>query len=223
MPAEEKVMINIEQIGGKLHILTDRELAKPKTLIEVVEQAIKGGATAIQLRDKTASDEEMINLGQQILRLTAENNIPLIINDRVKVAIFLKAQGIHVGQSDMPAIQVRQLVGPNMILGVSASTVEQALKAQNDGADYLGVGPIFPTLTKTDADPPIGLEGFKKIRDAVHIPIIAIGSINKSNARDVISSGADGIAVISAVMGTVNPLEATHELSIMIGSNKKFR
>ncbi len=210
-------MVNIK-IGG-LHVLTDRELVKPRSLIEVIKQAILGGASIIQLRDKDANDEEMISLGRGILKLTA-GKIPLIINDRLNVALALNAQGIHVGQSDIPAAQVRKLIGSNMILGISALTVDQAIKAQEDGADYIGVGPIFPTSTKADADSPIGINGLRDIRSVVSIPIIAIGSINKNNARNVMKY-ADGIAVISAVLGAKNPLEATRELSVIINSGRR--
>ena len=197
-----------------LHVLTDRELVKPLSLIEVVEMVIEGGATAIQLRDKYASDEEMIALGRKILILTT-GKIPLIVNDRVNVALIIGADGVHVGQSDMPADKVKKLIGPNMILGVSASTVAQAIKAQKDGADYLGVGPVFSTQTKTDADPPIGLHGLSDIRNAVSLPIVAIGGINKGNAIQTMQF-ADGIAVISAVLKADNPFQATRELAIIL-------
>ncbi len=197
-----------------LHVLTDRELVKPRSLIEVVEMVIEGGATAIQLRDKYASDEEMIALGRKILILTT-GKIPLIVNDRVNVALIIGADGVHVGQSDMPADKVKKLIGPNMILGVSASTVAQAIKAQKDGADYLGVGPVFSTQTKTDADPPIGLHGLSDIRNAVSLPIVAIGGINKGNAIQTMQF-ADGIAVISAVLKADNPFQATRELAIIL-------
>jgi thiamine-phosphate pyrophosphorylase len=208
----------IPEIKG-LHVITDSEIAKPRSLIEVIKQSIAGGATVIQLRDKTASDEDMIALGREILKLTS-GNIPLIINDRIKVALALNAQGIHVGQSDLPARQVRNLISPEMILGVSALTADQAVKAQEDGADYLGVGPIFPTSSKPDADPAIGLAGLIKIKNAVRIPIIAIGGINKANALEVMRY-AEGIAVISAVMGAENPFKASQELSVIINSKRK--
>ena len=206
-------MTYTEKIGG-LHVLTDRELVKPRPLIEVIKKVIEGGASVIQLRDKTADDASMIILGREILALTA-GKIPLIINDRVSVALAIGAAGVHVGQNDMAAIEVRRMIGKNMILGVSVSTVAQAIKAQKDGADYLGVGPVFSTQTKTDADPPIGLGGLSDIRNAVSLPLIAIGGINKKNALQVIQF-ADGIAVISAVLATDDPLQATRELAIIL-------
>lgn len=210
-------MVNIK-IGG-LHVLTDRELVKPLSIVEVIKQVINGGATAIQLRDKDISDEEMIALGKKILELTT-GRVPLIVNDRVRVALAIGADGVHVGQSDMPASSARKLIGLDMILGVSACTVAQAIKAQKDGADYLGVGPVFPTPTKTDADPPIGLKGLSTIKKAVSIPVVAIGGINAKNAQSAIKI-ADGIAVISAVMGAENPKKATENLSIIVKKHKE--
>lgn len=204
-----------------LHVLTDRELAKPRSTVEVIELAIRGGATAIQLRDKTVDDRTMIALGKEILGLTA-GRIPLIVNDRVDVALTIRAQGVHVGQKDMSANKVRKLIGPDMILGVSVSTVSQAKKAEKDGADYLGVGPVYTTSTKQDADSPIGLKGLLAIKNAVSIPVIAIGGINANNAIEV-AKIADGIAVISAVMNAGNPLEATQHLSMIIASKRAKR
>ena len=209
-------MVNIKIKG--LHVLTDRELVKPKSIVEVIKLAIEGGAAAIQLRDKDASDEEMIALGKKILELTT-GRVPLIVNDNVQVALAIGADGVHVGQKDIPADQVRKLIDPNMILGVSVSTVEQARQAESDGANYLGVGPIFPTQTKTDADPPIGLGGLANIREAVSLPIIAIGGIKKRNVAQVMQF-AHGIAVISAVLRAKNPLLATQKLAIIINKYK---
>ncbi len=202
-----------------LHVLTDPLLAKPRPIAEVIEQAIKGGAAVIQFRYKTADRQLMITLGGKIRALTA-GRVPLIVNDDVYTALAISADGVHVGQKDMPASRVRQLIGPNMILGVSASTIEEAIRAERDGADYLGVGPIFPTSTKIDADPPIGLSGLSDIREAVTFPIIAIGGINKTNARQVMQF-ADGIAVISAVMTAEDPMTATSELVSIIMKAKK--
>jgi len=207
----------MQNIEG-LHILTDRELVKPRSIIEMVALIIGGGVSVIQLRDKEADDETMIRIGREIMQLT-RGKIPLIVNDRVNVALEIDAQGVHVGQTDMPAREVRRLIGPNMILGVSASTVEQALKAQADGADYLGVGPVFPTLSKPDADPPIGLSGLAAIKNAVSIPVIAIGGINVNNA-EAVAQIADGIAVISAVWQADDSLQATQTLSMIINKYK---
>ena len=213
-------MFNAEIKG--LHVLTDRKAVESRSLVEVIEQAIQGGASVIQLRDKTSTDEEMTALGKEILKLTTGRAL-FIVNDRVNVALAIGANGVHVGQSDMPASKVRKLIGPNkMILGVSVSTVAQAIKAQENGADYLGVGPIFPTPTKTDADPPIGLGGLADIRNAVSLPIIAIGGINRNNARSIMEY-ADGVAVISAVLRATNPQRAAYELSAIINPVKRSK
>ena len=193
-----------------LHVLTDKKLAHPRSVTEIVKLAILGGASVIQLRDKTASSEEMISLGRQLKKLTSDK-IPLIVNDNIDVAIAISASGIHVGQTDLSANRVRRKIGDNMILGVSASSLQQALKAQDDGANYLGVGPIFPTPSKDDAAPAIGLLGLEKIKKAVSIPIIAIGGITLENAIEV-SKIADGVAVISAVMQATNPEHAVREI-----------
>ena len=213
-------MTKIESIKG-VYVLTDSRLVEPRSLIEVMKMVIEGGATAIQLRDKTASDRSMIVLGKKLMKLTA-GKIPLIVNDRIDVALAIGADGVHVGQNDTPAIKAKKMIGENMILGVSASTVAQAIEAQKAGADYLGVGPIFPTVTKTDADHPIGTEGLLAIKRAVSIPVVAIGGINAANAHTV-AKIADGIAVISAVMGAKNPEKATRELSIICNRSKMER
>lgn len=206
---------------GNLHVLTDSLAVKPRSLMEVIEQVINGGATVIQLRDKTSNDDQMVALGRELQKLT-KGKIPLIVNDKINVALEIDADGVHVGQSDTPASKVRKLIGPNMILGVSTSTVEEAKRAEADGADYLGIGPIFPTHTKTDAVPPIGLENLGRIKAATSIPIIAIGGITHSNAREVMLY-ADGVAVISAVLRATNPQRATHELSVVINSVRKIK
>ncbi len=202
-----------------LHVLTDREIVKPKPLLEVVGLVIKGGVSVIQLRDKNIPKGDMIILGKELRTLT-QGKCLLIVNDNVDVALEIGADGVHVGQKDTSAIEARKIIGKNMILGVSASTVAQAKKAQNDGADYLGVGPVFPTSTKTDADPIIGLKGLADIKNTVSIPVIAIGGINVKNAKEV-AKIADGIAVVSAIMSAADPQQATRELLSLILSTRK--
>ena len=208
-------MRNLSQYNYSLYIITDQKLAGNRSIIQVVQLAITGGATFIQYREKTANTRKMVKQAQVLHKIAIKAKEPFIINDRIDVALAIGAEGVHVGQDDMPAFYVRQLIGPNMILGVSISAVVQAIKAQEDGADYLGVGPIFPTPTKTDANPPIGLKGLLTIKKAVSIPVVAIGGINATNAKEV-AKIADGIAVISAVMGAENPKQAAEELSIII-------
>ncbi len=208
-----------------LHVLihsgAGAERNPPVPTTELTEIIVNGGASFIQLRDKNVDDETLVRLGTQMIELFGSRNlnIPLIINDRVEVALALKDKypkaqlGIHVGQSDMPATQVRELIGDQMMLGVSAATVHEAVKAEQDGADYVGVGPVFKTVSKQDAVEPIGLQGLQEIRDRVSIPVVVIGGINEHNARNVIESGADGIAVIGAVLRAEDPGQASQTLS----------
>ena len=195
-----------------VYVITDRRLAGDRSILDVVRAAIRGGATVIQLREKEATTREMVELGQALLQITREAGVPLIVNDRVDVALAIDADGVHVGQDDMPAAIARRLIGPDKILGVSAETVEEALAAQRDGADYLGVGDIYGTTTKPDAGPPIGLEGLRRIVEAVTIPCVGIGGITPENAAAVVKAGAAGVAVVSAVMAAPDPEEAARRL-----------
>ncbi len=213
-------MRNLSQYNYSLYIITDQKLTGNRSIAQVVRLAIAGGATFIQYREKMANTRKMVKQAQVLHKIAIKAKIPLIINDRIDVALAVDAEGVHVGQDDMPASLARKLIGPDMILGVSANTVEEAIKAEKDGADYLGAGPVFPTPTKPDADPPIGLKGLLTIKKAVSIPVVAIGGINAKNAEDVIKI-ADGIAVISAVMGAKNPKKATEELSIIVKRHKE--
>ena len=196
-----------------VYVITDRRLAGERSIVDVVRAAIQGGATVIQLREKEASTREMIALGRALLAMTRPARVPLIINDRVDVALAIDADGVHVGQDDMPAAVARQMIGPDKILGVSAETVEEAQAAEREGADYLGVGDVYGTTTKPDAGPPIGLEGLRRVAEAVSIPVVGIGGITPENAAAVIEAGAAGVAVVSAVMAAADPQEATRRLA----------
>jgi len=169
------------------------------TLEEAVEQAIEGGATLIQLREKTASSLDFYNIAKRIKRITDARNIPLIINDRLDIALAVDAAGVHVGQEDIPARIVRSIIGDEKILGVSVSNLQEAVKAQEDGADYIGVGAIFATGTKKDADI-VSMEELKRIRAGVRLPIVAIGGINAKNVTSFDGIGINGIAVVSALI-----------------------
>ena len=181
-----------------LYAVTDRTWLDGRTLYECAEQALKGGATCLQLREKTLDAAAFLKEALDLKKLSAQYQIPLIINDQVQIALDADADGIHVGQDDMTAVEVRRLIGPDKILGVSVQTVEQALKAQEQGADYLGVGAVFSTSTKTDADEVSGA-GLKNICQAVSIPVVAIGGITAENAPALSKSGIAGIAVVSAI------------------------
>lgn len=181
-----------------LYAVTDRAWLRGGTLEEQVEAAMKGGATCIQLREKELEDDAFLREAVAMKALCARYGVPLFINDNVEVAVACGADGVHIGQHDAPASEVRQRIGDRMMLGVSAQTVEQALKAQADGADCLGVGAVFSTGTKLDADD-VSFETLKAICAAVEIPVVAIGGINRKNIRELAGSGIDGVAVVSAI------------------------
>jgi thiamine-phosphate pyrophosphorylase len=176
--------------------------------------AIEGGADALQLRDKEMGGREMYDLCMRIKELLEKNGAgcTFLVNDRVDVAMAAHADGVHLGQEDLPATSARPLIAGDMVMGISATTPEEAQRAQAEGADYLGVGPVFPTPSKPDAVPPIGIGGLVEIREAVEVPIVAIGGIDEENAREVFEAGADSIAVISAVSGAEDMLEAVRGL-----------
>lgn len=187
------------EIDYSLYLVTDRELMSTPTLEEAVEQAITGGATLVQLREKTASSLEFYRTAVKIKQITDKCHIPLIINDRLDVALAVNAAGVHIGQSDLPAHNVRSIIGKDKILGVSASTLGEAIRAREDGADYLGVGAMFATGTKTDVEL-VSTEELKKIRKAVKLPIVVIGGINRKTVPLFDGIGIDGIAVVSALI-----------------------
>lgn len=204
-----------------LYLVTDRRFMSKQTLAEAVEQAILGGCTMVQLREKELSSLDFYWQAIKIKQITDSYHIPLIINDRVDIAMAVQADGVHIGQHDIPAAAVRKMIGKDMLVGVSVSTVEQAIKAQQDGADYLGVGAMFPTGTKTDADF-VSMERLKEIRKAVSLPIVVIGGINKDNARCFKTIGIDGLAVVSAILAQPNIKVAAEELkAIFSGKESK--
>lgn len=184
-----------------LYAVTDRSWLGEQTLYQQVKQALSGGATCIQLREKDLDQEEFLREALEIRDLCRSFDVPFIINDNVELAIQCNADGVHVGQSDMQAGKVRQLIGPDKILGVSAQTMEQAKLAEENGADYLGVGAVFPTATKDDAKP-VAHETLRKIADSVSIPICAIGGINKENLPQLSGTGIDGVALVSAIFAS---------------------
>lgn len=181
-----------------LYAVTDRHWLNGRTLYEVVKESLDGGATFIQLREKELDNEHFLEEAKELKKLCAEYKVPFVINDNVDIAIQMDADGVHVGQSDMEAGDVRAKLGPDKIIGVSAQTVEQAILAEKRGADYLGVGAVFPTGSKDDADD-VSHETLKAICDAVSIPVIAIGGITVDNTPELAGTGICGIAVISAI------------------------
>lgn len=197
-----------------LYAVTDRSWLGEQTLCEQVEEALKGGATFIQLREKELDDEAFLTEAIEIQKLCKKYQVPFVINDNVEIALKMNADGIHVGQSDMEAGNVRSLLDKDKILGVSAQTVEQAVLAEQRGADYLGVGAVFHTGSKADADD-VSHETLKAICKAVSIPVVAIGGIGKHNVLDLKGSGICGIAVISAIFAAKDIQSATAELKIL--------
>ncbi len=194
-----------------LYAVTDRAWLKGETLYEQVEKALKGGATFIQLREKTLDEGTFLEEAKEIKELCKKYGVPFVINDNVDIALAMDADGVHVGQSDMEAGDVRAKLGDDKIIGVSAQTVEQAVLAEKRGADYLGVGAVFPTGSKDDADD-VSHETLKAICDAVSIPVIAIGGISKANVLELSGTGICGIAVISAIFAQPDIENATKEL-----------
>jgi thiamine-phosphate pyrophosphorylase len=197
----------------KLYLCTDRILAMGRPIVEAVEAAIAGGVTMVQLREKDAASREFYDIALAMQRITRAHHIPLVINDRLDIALAVGADGLHIGQSDLPLKAARSLAGKNMFIGVSAGTIEEALAAQEGGADYLGVGAVFPTGSKADAGDAIGLGQLGAICRAVRIPVVGIGGIGPSNAACVMKAGAAGIAVISAILSQPDVKAACATLS----------
>jgi thiamine-phosphate pyrophosphorylase len=200
------------EIDYAVYLVTDRGLSRGRQTREVVEAAVRGGATVVQLRKKTADTRDFIREAIGIKPFLSAWGIPLIINDRLDVAQAVGADGVHLGQRDMPISMARAIVGDSMIIGISAESVQDATDAEQGGADYLGVSPVFTTPTKTDTAEPLGIDGLRSIRSAVKIPLVGIGGIGRDNAADVIAAGADGVAVVSAIVSADDPEAAARDL-----------
>ena len=203
--------MNCDRNDLVLYAVTDRSWLGDSSLYDQVESEIEGGATFIQLREKNLDEADFLSEAKEIQKLCREYKVPFVINDNVEIAAQIDADGVHVGQSDMEAGDVRKRLGPDKIIGVSAQTVEQALKAQEHGADYLGVGAVFPTGSKADATE-VSHQTLKEICEAVDIPVIAIGGITKENVSELKESGICGIAVISAIFAQKDIRKAATEL-----------
>lgn len=197
---------------GRLHVLTDTQLQKRFSHVELTVMAISGGADAIQFRQKHGSTREMIESASIMKELCSRAGVNLIINDRVDIAIASNADGVHLGQDDFPIPLARRLLGEEKIIGGSAGNIEEAMKCDNEGADYIGFGPVYPTMSKDDAGPAKGIELMKELKKRIRCPVIAIGGVNTLNLREIIDAGAYGIAVISAVCCAEDPAEAAKEL-----------
>lgn len=199
------------KINYTLYLVTDRGCLASRDLCASIEEAILGGVTLVQLREKNVSSREFLEIATNIKAITSRYEVPLIINDRLDIAQAVDAEGLHIGQDDLPLPIARKIWGPNKIIGVSAHTLEEALLAQEQGADYLGVGAIYPTPTKADAQH-VTLDQLAQIKKSVSIPIVGIGGINETNAREVMATGIDGVSVVSAILGKQDIREAAGKL-----------
>lgn len=201
----------MNKIDYKLYLVTDRDVLKGRDLTKAVEDSILGGATIVQLREKNVTSREFYAIAEKIKAITDKYNVPLIINDRLDIALAVGACGVHIGQSDMPCIIARQVLGKDKIIGVSVHTLEEALEAEKDGADYLGCGAVFSTSTKKDATN-VSYDELKEIKARVKIPVVAIGGINEKNLAQLKYTNIDGVAIVSAILGKENIKEATENL-----------
>lgn len=211
--------MNIESL--KLYLVTDRSLSLGRSLEEIVTLAVKGGVTMVQLREKDTPTGEFIVLAEKLKEILKPYNVPLIINDRVDVALAVDADGVHIGQSDMPYHIARKLLGPDKIIGLSVENMDDLMAANNLDVDYVGISPVFATPTKTDTAPAFGIDGLKEaVRLSLH-PTVAIGGMNADTAKGVIETGCNGIAVVSAISSAENPTQAATILKEIVEANAK--
>ena len=208
--------MKLQNIDYSLYLVTDRGLARGRSTLEIVSAAVHGGVTVVQLREKDCSTRDFIEQALTIKAFLKDRGVPLMINDRLDVAQAVKADGVHLGQTDMPLKVAKKILGDSMIIGISAESLQDAIEAEKGGADYLGVSPIYATPTKTDTALPLGLEGLREIRKAVRLPLVSIGGLNRDNAAEVIRNGADGVAVVSAIVAADDPQTAADALKQII-------
>lgn len=201
-----------------VYLVTDRGLCRKRSLQDIVLQAVQGGAAYVQLREKDLSTRDFVEEAIAVKKLLLPFHVPLIINDRIDVALACGADGVHIGQEDMPYVTARKLIGQEAIIGLSVETWADVEASQNLNVDYIGVSPVFATPTKTDTKEPWGLEGLRKIKSFSRHPLVAIGGINESNARTVVKAGADCLAVVSAVCSADDPAAAVINLNNIINS-----
>ena len=200
-----------EDIDYSVYLVTDSRDKTEEEFLVIIEEAIKGGTSIVQLREKTASTKDFYELALKVKEITSRYDVPLLINDRIDIALAIDSEGVHIGQDDMPADIARAIIGDEKILGVSASTVDEAVKAQKDGADYIGSGAVFPTSTKDDADS-VSKDELKEIVNSIDIPIVAIGGITLENAQELKDTGISGFSVVSAIMSAKDPQVASKKL-----------
>lgn len=206
-----------------LYLVTDQGLSKGRSHEYIVEQAVKGGVTVVQLREKDISSREFYQLAKSLMTLLKPKGIPLIINDRLDIALAVDADGLHIGQSDIPYSVARKLLGKDKIIGLSVETIEQARMANSLDVDYIGLSPVFSTNTKLDINTPLELAGVKEVAGFTNHKTVAIGGINTENTGSVISCGADGVAVVSAIVSQDDPCRAAAELKTIIDKTKSLK
>lgn len=205
-----------------VYLVTDRPLCLGRDLLDIVGRAVRGGVSMVQLREKKADTREFVELARALKAMLASTGVPLLINDRADVALAAGADGVHVGQGDMHVLDVRRILGPRAILGLSTDTLEQVLEAEELPVDYYGVGPVFPTSTKTDfSHQPWGIDGLRHLRPRIRRPMVGIGGVNAENAARIVSAGAEGVAVVSAICSAPSPEEAASALARAVTAGRK--
>jgi thiamine-phosphate pyrophosphorylase len=207
----------IEVASLRLCLVTDRALAGGRSVVEIALAAARGGATMVQLREKEATTRAFVEQARALKAALAPLGVPLAINDRLDVALAVDADGLHVGQDDMPVAEARRLMGPGKFVGLSITAVEQVLRPDAQAADYLGVGPVYAQLTKSDAAPPLGVDGLRRIRGLTKKPIVAIGGLTPDNSAPALAAGADGLAVVSAIVAAADPEAAARRFMALFG------
>jgi thiamine-phosphate pyrophosphorylase len=207
-------------MDSRLYVITGHQFLKGRSLEDVIRAAIKGGADCIQLREKDYTGRELLEAGTLLRRVTREMGVKFIVNDRVDVAKAVDADGVHLGQSDLPIQAARDLLGPGKLVGLSTHNVAEAVEAERLGADYIGLGPMKPTATKLDTEPVVGPQGVKEVRKHVKLPIIAIGGIKEEDVAEIIRSGANGVAVVSAIIGSDDVRRAAERMRAIVDQER---
>jgi thiamine-phosphate pyrophosphorylase len=221
-------MVNAARFGPgisrdalRLYLVTDQDCVGTRTLVDVVAAAVQGGVSCVQLREKELNTRDFVAQALALKALLSPHGIPLVINDRIDVALACGAQGVHLGQSDMPVVQARRLLPPEVFIGWSVETLDDVMLSASLPVDYLGVSPVFATPTKTDTAHAWGLAGLRRVRAVSSLPLVAIGGINQGNADDVLQAGADGLAVVSAICAAADPCAAAKSLRDLIDARIK--
>jgi thiamine-phosphate pyrophosphorylase len=213
----------LRPLDVSLYVITDARVARGRDQVELIAGAIAGGATAVQLRDKEMPARDQLALGRRLRDLTRAKRCALIVNDRVDLALAIDADGVHLGQDDLPPSAVRALLGHNRLIGVSVGNPDEFELVRQEGADYIGTGPLAATGTKGDAGAAIGTAGVRAVREITNLPMVAIGGVNRENAAGALVAGANGIAVISAVLGADDPERAARELRLIVDASRRGR